>query len=90
MPKYELKQIKYETNESMYKISVQNLAFSPNILQERSLIESISVFLNFFLVFIRRYAVKQFTASSHKRPRAAPMYPTSLKPAGITINAIPM
>jgi hypothetical protein len=66
------------------------LAFSPNTLKARSLIVKISHFLNLFLVLIRRKAVKQLTNKSQDKPIAAPMYPTSLNPAGITINAIPI
>ena len=34
--------------------------------------------------------MKQLTNKSQDRPIAAPRYPTSLNPAGITINAIPI
>lgn len=66
------------------------LAFSPKTLKARSPIDKISDFLNLFLVLIKRKAVKQLTNKSQDRPTAAPMYPTSLNPAGITINAIPI
>ena len=40
-------------------------------------------------ILVKR-GVKQLTNKSQDRPTAAPMYPTSLNPAGITINAIPI
>ena len=34
--------------------------------------------------------MKQLTNKSQDKPTAAPRYPTSLNPAGITINAMPI